>query len=259
MSTMPASSTVDRSQDLHDCLAEYRRQHPEDVMVVEERVSADQDVTALVWELAARGRGPVVWCNDVEGRGPLVTNLFASRPRIAHWLGADARQLHEAYQQRRPAGPADARGRDRARAGRGRARRRRRPHGPAPHHPLRVGPGALHHQRHHRRRGRRDRRGQPQLPPRRRAVTDHAGHQPALPWRPVAHARGRRRRVTPRCRWRWCSAPIRSSCWRRRPGCRSTSTSARSRVDSSARAWRWCGHRSTVFGSRPARSTSSRA
>ena len=33
------------------------------------------------------------------GRGPLVTNLFASRPRIAHWLGADARQLHEAYQQ----------------------------------------------------------------------------------------------------------------------------------------------------------------
>ncbi len=66
---------------------------------MEERVSADQDVTALVWELAARGRAPVVWCNDVEGRGPLVTNLFASRPRIAHWLGADARRLHEAYQQ----------------------------------------------------------------------------------------------------------------------------------------------------------------
>ena len=90
---------VDRSQDLHDCLAEYRRQHPEDVLVVEERISADQDVTALVWELAARGRAPVVWCNDVDGRGPLVTNLFASRPRIADWLGAATRQLHEAYQQ----------------------------------------------------------------------------------------------------------------------------------------------------------------
>ncbi len=90
---------VHRSQDLHDCLAEYRRQHPEDVLVVEERVSADQDVTALVWELAARGCAPVVWCNDVDGRGPLVTNLFASRPRIAHWLGAAARPLHEAYQQ----------------------------------------------------------------------------------------------------------------------------------------------------------------
>ena len=48
--------TVARSQDLHDCLASYRQQHPEDVLVVDERVSADQDVTALVWELAARGR-----------------------------------------------------------------------------------------------------------------------------------------------------------------------------------------------------------
>jgi UbiD family decarboxylase len=69
------------------------------VLVVEERVSADQDVTALVWELAASGRGPIVWCNDVDGRGPLVTNLFASRPRIAHWLGADPCHLHQAYQQ----------------------------------------------------------------------------------------------------------------------------------------------------------------
>ena len=98
MTTMAAPSPVKPSQDLHDCLAEYRRQHPEDVVVVKERVSADQDVTALVWELAARGRRPVVWCDDVEGRGPLVTNLFASRPRIAHWLGADPHQLHEAYQ-----------------------------------------------------------------------------------------------------------------------------------------------------------------
>ena len=53
-----AAAAGDGSQDLHDCLAEYRRQHPEDVVVMEERVSADQDVTALVWELAARGRRP---------------------------------------------------------------------------------------------------------------------------------------------------------------------------------------------------------
>src|SRR5262245_19704453 len=96
---MTAVASVKSSQDLHDCLAEYRRQHPDDVVVVDEPVSADQDVTALVWELAERGRRPVVWCNDVAGRGPLVTNLFASRPRIAHWLGADAGRLHEAYQR----------------------------------------------------------------------------------------------------------------------------------------------------------------
>ncbi len=101
MTAAPPPSTVSRSQDLHDCLAEYRRQYPEDVLVVEERVSADQDVTALVWELAARGRGPIVWCEDVDGRDvPLVTNLFASRPRIARWLGAEPAELHEAYQRR---------------------------------------------------------------------------------------------------------------------------------------------------------------
>jgi 2,5-furandicarboxylate decarboxylase 1 len=96
---MVVAEAVKPSQDLHDCLAAYRREFPEDVVVVEERVSADQDVTALVWELAARDRRPVVWCDDVDGRGPLVTNLFASRSRIAHWLGADAGHLHEAYQQ----------------------------------------------------------------------------------------------------------------------------------------------------------------
>ena len=101
MTAAPPSSTVSRSQDLHDCLAEYRRQHPEDVLVVEERVSADQDITALVWELASRGRGPIVWCDDVDGRDvPLVTNLFASRPRIARWLGAEPAELHQAYQRR---------------------------------------------------------------------------------------------------------------------------------------------------------------
>src|SRR4029453_3106134 len=101
MTAAPQPSTVSRSQDLHDCLAEYRDRYPEDVLVVDERISADQDVTALVWELAARGRGPIVWCNEVDGSdAPLVTNLFASRPRIARWLGGEVGQLHEAYQQR---------------------------------------------------------------------------------------------------------------------------------------------------------------
>ena len=99
MTTTP-TSPVTRSQDLHDCLATYRQQHPEDVLVVDDRVSADQDVTALVWELAGRGQGPVVWCNDVGGRGALVTNLFASRTRIARWLDVELPELHEAYQRR---------------------------------------------------------------------------------------------------------------------------------------------------------------
>ena len=37
--TTTSPSTVSPSQDLHDCLASYRQQHPEDVLVVDERVS----------------------------------------------------------------------------------------------------------------------------------------------------------------------------------------------------------------------------
>ena len=44
------------SQDFHAFLERYRAEHPDDVLVVEEEVSADQDVTAVIWALAAQGR-----------------------------------------------------------------------------------------------------------------------------------------------------------------------------------------------------------
>ena len=88
------------SQDLHDFLDDYERAHSDDVVRVTERVSADQDVTALVWEMASRGRHELLRFCDVEGSNhELVTNVFASRPRIERMLGAEPGQLHTRYEE----------------------------------------------------------------------------------------------------------------------------------------------------------------
>lgn len=94
-------SSLDRTQDFHVFAADYRTRFPDDVLSVSETLSADQDVTALVAELGAQGRDPMLLCERVEGLGvPLATNVFASRERIARLFGVHAAQLHEAYQQR---------------------------------------------------------------------------------------------------------------------------------------------------------------
>jgi 4-hydroxy-3-polyprenylbenzoate decarboxylase len=88
-------------QDLRAFLDAYRTEHPEDVLVVDDPLSADQDVTALVWQLAARGHHELLICRNVLGFDtPVVTNMFASRERIARMLGTDVAHLHAVYQAR---------------------------------------------------------------------------------------------------------------------------------------------------------------
>jgi 2,5-furandicarboxylate decarboxylase 1 len=76
------------------------------VLVVEDEVSPDQDVTAVVWALAAQGRAPLVVFERVNGVR-VVTNIFASRERIARLLGCEASRIHQTYQEksRRAADP----------------------------------------------------------------------------------------------------------------------------------------------------------
>ncbi|WP_328634051.1 UbiD family decarboxylase [Streptomyces sp. NBC_00356] len=87
-------------QDLHAFLDAYRAAHPGDVLTVDEKLEGE-DVAALVAELAARGRDELLLCPRVSGLdgAPLVTNLFASRTRVARLLGTDPAGLHHAYQQ----------------------------------------------------------------------------------------------------------------------------------------------------------------
>lgn len=89
------------SQDVRRFLADYRSAYPRDVITVEAELSDDQDATALIWNLAARGRQPLLHLKNVSGVGAeVVCNIFGSRDRIADMFGADASGLHEAYQAR---------------------------------------------------------------------------------------------------------------------------------------------------------------
>jgi len=87
-----------RHQDLHVFLNEYRSAWPDDVLTVDEPIVDDQAVTALSFDLQARGRTPVLVCTKVGALGlPVVTNVFASRTRVARILGTDLPRLHESF------------------------------------------------------------------------------------------------------------------------------------------------------------------
>ena len=88
-------------QDFQSFLAHYRAEHPQDVLVVSDEVSADQEITAVVESLARQGRHPLALFENVQGLGAAVaTNVFASRERVARLFGVDVAQLHETYQTR---------------------------------------------------------------------------------------------------------------------------------------------------------------
>jgi 4-hydroxy-3-polyprenylbenzoate decarboxylase len=87
-------------QDLRTFLAAYRAAHPDDVLTFKDEISAEQDTTAVIWELAAQGRHPLLVFEKVAGAGvPVVTNIFGSRERIARMIGATTATLHAAYQK----------------------------------------------------------------------------------------------------------------------------------------------------------------
>lgn len=87
------------SQDLHHFLEAYASANPDDVITIPARVSPVEDVTAVVWELAARNEHQLLRFTEVDELGvDVVTNMFASRARIARFLGSDIETLHTAYQ-----------------------------------------------------------------------------------------------------------------------------------------------------------------
>ncbi|MFB8006098.1 UbiD family decarboxylase [Nocardia sp. NPDC056000] len=88
-------------QDSHAFVDRYRAEYPEDVLVIDDVVAADQGVTGLIYELATRGREEMLLCRKVNGiEVPVVSNMFASRTRIARMLGTRPEQLHETFAAR---------------------------------------------------------------------------------------------------------------------------------------------------------------
>ena len=86
-------------QDFHAFLEEYGGRHPEDVLVVPDELSADQDVSAVVWTLAAQGRYPLLVFERVNGI-KVATSIFASRARIARLLDTVPEKIHQVYQEK---------------------------------------------------------------------------------------------------------------------------------------------------------------
>jgi len=87
--------------DLQTFLTQYISVHPDDVVRVREDLPADYQVTALAMAAEQMAEPPVIICDAVEGAGmPVVTNLFASRARIARILGTTADHLHDHWAAR---------------------------------------------------------------------------------------------------------------------------------------------------------------
>nr|WP_323718514.1 UbiD family decarboxylase [Paracoccus aminovorans] len=88
-------------QDFQAFARDYRDRFPQDVLHVSTALGCGQDVTALVEDLARQGRAPMLSFDSVPGCAyPLVTNVFASRDRIARIMGTDLANLHAEYQRR---------------------------------------------------------------------------------------------------------------------------------------------------------------
>lgn len=82
-------------------MAEYEQAYPEDVWRVREPVEVSYEPTAYVFELERCKRSPMLIFERLKGfDGPLVTNVFGSRERIARLLGTNLAQLHQTWAER---------------------------------------------------------------------------------------------------------------------------------------------------------------
>jgi UbiD family decarboxylase len=94
-------TTVD--QDFRRWLRTYRSEHPQDVVELGSAVSSVEDLSAVVDRLSTENREPLVYAPGVTDTGanvPVVTNLFASRQRIARVLGVPQHRLHTEFAAR---------------------------------------------------------------------------------------------------------------------------------------------------------------
>lgn len=87
-------------KDLRHFLAELEKKLPEEFVSVEREVDPKFELSAVLRKLQAEGRYPAVRFEKVKGsRFPVVSNLFASRNRLALAFGVKPDNLLEGYMQ----------------------------------------------------------------------------------------------------------------------------------------------------------------
>lgn len=105
MAATPATAATPFGSDLHSFLAQYEREHPEEVIHIEEPLRAEWEITALATKLEKAQRFPILVCHNVIVDGkrlemPLVTFLMASRLRLARAFGVEVQKAGGACYER---------------------------------------------------------------------------------------------------------------------------------------------------------------
>ena len=88
-------------KDLRSFMDRLEGEGPEELLHIRKPVRAEHDVTSLLMELEFSGRYPTLFVHEVQGYSmPVITNLHATRSRLAMALDVDANDLVEEYRRR---------------------------------------------------------------------------------------------------------------------------------------------------------------
>src|SRR5437588_13080898 len=88
-------------QDLRSFIDAVKRARPDDVQIVKKEVDPAYEITALVVKLEREmKRRPILIFENVKGtRFPVITNLHASRARLAAAIGASPDTMLAKYRE----------------------------------------------------------------------------------------------------------------------------------------------------------------
>ncbi len=88
-------------KDLRSFVDRLEDEGPEELLHIRKPVRPEHEVTALLMELESSGRFPALFVHEVRGFSmPVITNLHATRKRLAMALDVDANDLVEEYRSR---------------------------------------------------------------------------------------------------------------------------------------------------------------
>lgn len=88
-------------QDLRTFLQQVEKKFPKDVVKINEEVSPEYEVTAVMMELDKKESAPLTYFNNIKGKKfTVVSNVIATRQFLALALGVDEHSLPEVYGQR---------------------------------------------------------------------------------------------------------------------------------------------------------------
>jgi 2,5-furandicarboxylate decarboxylase 1 len=90
-----------KTRDLRGYLSDLNRTLPGEMAVVNRVVDTKFEIAAVIAKLGSVNRFPAVLFNNVKGfKVPVLSNLFATRKRLALALGCEEKDLHSVYRQR---------------------------------------------------------------------------------------------------------------------------------------------------------------